>query len=120
MIVYSPFEGHVESGVLGGLSVEAQVRPYVNRATLEASQHLAQVVLPRSGEGVSMTESSRGVATIVTAVFALLCVLLGGVVAFYWTAVLQPRLKTGSGLSGRDPGALARRTSSRPVAPLRR
>ena len=41
-----------------------------------------------------MTESSRGLATIVTAVFALLCILLGGVVAFYWTAVLQPRLKT--------------------------
>jgi hypothetical protein len=38
MIVYSPFEGHVEKGVLGGLSVEAQVRPYVNRATVEASQ----------------------------------------------------------------------------------
>jgi hypothetical protein len=38
VIVYSPFEGHVERGVLGGLSVEAQVRPYVNRATVEASQ----------------------------------------------------------------------------------
>lgn len=38
VIVYSPFEGHVEKGVLGGLSVEAQVRPYVNRATVEASQ----------------------------------------------------------------------------------
>ena len=38
VIVYSPFEGHVEKGVLGGLSVEAQVRPYVNRATIEASQ----------------------------------------------------------------------------------
>ncbi len=37
VIVYSPFEGHVERGVLGGLSVEAQVRPYVNRATLDAS-----------------------------------------------------------------------------------
>jgi signal transduction histidine kinase/DNA-binding response OmpR family regulator/HPt (histidine-containing phosphotransfer) domain-containing protein len=41
-----------------------------------------------------MTESSRGVTTIVTAVFALLGILLGGVVAFYWTAVLHPRLKT--------------------------
>ncbi|HEX3109073.1 MAG TPA: response regulator, partial [Thermoanaerobaculia bacterium] len=41
-----------------------------------------------------MTESSRGIVTIVTAVFALLCILLGGVVAFYWTAVLHPRLKT--------------------------
>jgi len=38
VIVYSPFEGHVESGVLGGLSVEAQVRPFLNRQTLEASQ----------------------------------------------------------------------------------
>ena len=38
LIVYSPFEGHVESGVLGGLSVEAQVRPFLNRQTLEASQ----------------------------------------------------------------------------------
>lgn len=38
LIVYSPFEGHVESGVLAGLSVEAQVRPFLNRQTLEASQ----------------------------------------------------------------------------------
>ena len=38
VVVYSPFEGHVESGVLCGLSVEAQVRPFVNRATLAASQ----------------------------------------------------------------------------------
>ena len=38
VIVYSPFEGHVEKGVLGGLSVEAQVRPYLNHATVEASQ----------------------------------------------------------------------------------
>ena len=38
MIVYSPFEGHVERGVLGGLSIEAQVRPYVNQATMQASQ----------------------------------------------------------------------------------
>ena len=38
VIVYSPFEGHVESGVLGGLSVEAQVRPFLNEQTLEASQ----------------------------------------------------------------------------------
>jgi hypothetical protein len=37
VIVYSPFEGHVESGVLGGLAVEAQVRPYINEATLSAS-----------------------------------------------------------------------------------
>ena len=37
VIVYSPFEGHVERGVLGGISVGAQVRPYLNRSTLEAS-----------------------------------------------------------------------------------
>ncbi|HMC69736.1 MAG TPA: hypothetical protein VKJ07_11330, partial [Mycobacteriales bacterium] len=41
-----------------------------------------------------MSVSSRSVTTIVTAVFALLCILLGGVVAFYWTAVLHPRLRT--------------------------
>jgi hypothetical protein len=37
IIIYSPFEGHVESGVLGGLVVEAQVRPYINEGTLTAS-----------------------------------------------------------------------------------
>ena len=37
VIIYSPFEGHVERGVLGGLSVEAQVRPFVNLGTMEAS-----------------------------------------------------------------------------------
>lgn len=37
VIVYSPFEGHVERGVLGGLAVEAQVRPYLNLTTLGAS-----------------------------------------------------------------------------------
>lgn len=37
IIVYSPFEGHVESGVLAGLSIEAQVRPYLNLTTLKAS-----------------------------------------------------------------------------------
>ena len=37
VIVYSPFEGHVERGVLGGLAVEAQVRPYINQSTLAAS-----------------------------------------------------------------------------------
>src|SRR4051794_16263606 len=37
VIVYSPFEGHVERGVTGGTAVEAQVRPYVNQQTLEAS-----------------------------------------------------------------------------------
>ncbi|HVR40563.1 MAG TPA: hypothetical protein VMU84_15815 [Thermoanaerobaculia bacterium] len=38
VIVYSPYEGHVESGVLGGLFVDAQMRPFVNGATLSASQ----------------------------------------------------------------------------------
>lgn len=38
LIIYSPFEGHVERGVLGGIAVEAQVRPFVNLATLEASR----------------------------------------------------------------------------------
>jgi len=37
VIVYSPFEGHVEQGVLAGLSVGARVQPYVNRSTLRAS-----------------------------------------------------------------------------------
>jgi hypothetical protein len=37
VVVYSPFEGHVERGVLAGLSIEAQVRPYLNSATLKAS-----------------------------------------------------------------------------------
>lgn len=38
ILVYSPFEGHVERGVAGGLAIGAQVRPYVNAATLAASQ----------------------------------------------------------------------------------
>ena len=38
VIVYSPFEGDVESGILGGLSIEAQVRPFVNQSTLDASK----------------------------------------------------------------------------------
>ncbi len=37
VIVYSPFEGDVERGVTGGLSIEAEVQPYVNLATLRAS-----------------------------------------------------------------------------------
>ena len=37
-LVYSPFEGHVEEGVPGGLAVEAQVRPYINRRALAASR----------------------------------------------------------------------------------
>jgi len=38
VILYSPFEGHVERGVLAGLSIEAKVQPYLNLTTLEASQ----------------------------------------------------------------------------------
>ena len=37
VVVYSPFEGHVERGVLGGFTLEAKVRPYVNMKTLSAS-----------------------------------------------------------------------------------
>ena len=36
VITYSPFEGHVESGVLAGLFVDAQVKPFLNRRTLAA------------------------------------------------------------------------------------
>jgi|CXWL01.1.fsa_nt_gi hypothetical protein len=38
VIIYSPFEGDVEQGVAGGLSIEAQVRPFVNTAALRAAQ----------------------------------------------------------------------------------
>lgn len=37
VIVYSPFEGHVERGVAGGLAIEAKVQPYVNLETLRAA-----------------------------------------------------------------------------------
>ena len=37
VIVYSPFEGHVERGVTAGIAVEAKVQPFVNLSTLEAS-----------------------------------------------------------------------------------
>jgi hypothetical protein len=37
VIVYSPFEGHVERGATAGLSIEAKVLPYLNAQTLEAS-----------------------------------------------------------------------------------
>ncbi len=37
IIVYSPFEGDVEKGVLGGLIIEARVMPYVNVETMNAS-----------------------------------------------------------------------------------
>lgn len=38
VIVFSPFEGDVERGVLAGLSVEATVRPLINMNTLVASE----------------------------------------------------------------------------------
>lgn len=38
VVVYSPFEGHVEKGVMGGLAIEANVRPYVNARTLRSSE----------------------------------------------------------------------------------
>jgi hypothetical protein len=38
VLVFSPFEGDVENGVAGGLSIEAQVRLYVNTQALRASQ----------------------------------------------------------------------------------
>lgn len=37
VLVYSPFEGDVERGIPGGLSIEAQVRPMVNTQTLQAA-----------------------------------------------------------------------------------
>jgi len=36
-IVFSPFEGHVEKGVLAGLAIKVRVRPHINQATLERS-----------------------------------------------------------------------------------
>ncbi|MDH5508978.1 MAG: hypothetical protein OEZ32_01340 [Nitrospinota bacterium] len=37
VLVFSPYSGHVESGVLGGISVEAYVLPFVNMKTLSKS-----------------------------------------------------------------------------------
>lgn len=37
VLVYSPFEGHVERGVGGGLAIAAKVQPHVNLTTLEAA-----------------------------------------------------------------------------------
>lgn len=36
-ILFSPFEGDVEKGVMAGLAVEARVRPYVNLLAMEQS-----------------------------------------------------------------------------------
>lgn len=35
VILFSPFEGDVEKGVLGGISVQASVRPYINVKALK-------------------------------------------------------------------------------------
>jgi len=40
IIVYSPFEGDVEQGVSAGIAIGIQVRPFINKQTLEKS-HLA-------------------------------------------------------------------------------
>jgi hypothetical protein len=46
VIVYSAIEGHVEKGVLGGLDVGVRVLPYINVATLHASDvHLKELFL---------------------------------------------------------------------------
>lgn len=37
VILYSPFEGHVERGAAGGLALEQKVRLYINAGTLKAS-----------------------------------------------------------------------------------
>lgn len=38
IILFSPFEGDVEKGVLGGVSVEARVQPLINMHTLSKSR----------------------------------------------------------------------------------
>lgn len=38
IIVYSPYEGHVTRGVLGGLIIETRVRPYINLRTMRESK----------------------------------------------------------------------------------
>lgn len=37
VLLYSPFEGDVERGVMAGLSIEATVKPYLNQSALAAS-----------------------------------------------------------------------------------
>jgi hypothetical protein len=37
VILYSPFEGHVERGAAGGLALEQKVRLYINAGTLKAA-----------------------------------------------------------------------------------
>ena len=38
IVLFSPFSGDVENGVLGGLSVQATVRPFINMHTLKKSK----------------------------------------------------------------------------------
>ncbi len=38
LVLFSPYEGDVEQGVLGGLSVQATVRPLINIKTLQQSK----------------------------------------------------------------------------------
>lgn len=38
VVVYSPFEGDVEQGVLGGLFIDTQVHPFINLDTMNASK----------------------------------------------------------------------------------
>ncbi len=37
-LLFSPFEGDVEKGVFGGISVESKVRPFINMTTLKKSK----------------------------------------------------------------------------------
>lgn len=37
VILYSPFEGHVEKGVMAGLTIDTRVLPYLNVAALDAA-----------------------------------------------------------------------------------
>lgn len=38
IVVYSPFEGDVNKGILGGLIIETRVRPYINLRTMRESK----------------------------------------------------------------------------------
>lgn len=38
VIVYSPFEGDIDKGVLAGLAIETRVRPYINMQTMRDSK----------------------------------------------------------------------------------
>lgn len=45
-MVFSPFEGDVEKGVLAGLAIEVRVLPYINQTTLRQSRiHLKSLLL---------------------------------------------------------------------------